>query len=108
MTNSCNKGKNGEREFAAKLREWGFTSARRGQQHAGGNDSPDVRCEELSDIHFEVKRVQAGNPYGWLAQAKRDAGENKIPVVAHRRNRQDWIAVLSMDDLLNLLHLRGN
>lgn len=104
--NSCQKGKNGEREFAAKLREWGFSTARRGQQHAGGKDSPDVRCEDLPDIHFEVKRVQAGNPYLWLTQAKRDAND-KIPVVAHRRNRQDWIAVLSMDDLLNLLQLRG-
>lgn len=33
--NSRNKGKRGEREFAALLREHGF-DARRGQQFAGG------------------------------------------------------------------------
>lgn len=103
--NSCTKGKQGEREFAALLREHGF-EAKRGQQHAGGKDSPDV-ISNVAGVHFEVKRVQAGNPYNWLEQATRDAGGEKIPIVAHRRNRQDWIAVLPMKDLLNLLALRG-
>ncbi len=51
--NSRNKGANGERQFAAHLRELGF-QARRGQQHAGGPDSPDV-VTSLDNIHFEVK-----------------------------------------------------
>lgn len=105
MTNSCVKGKVGEREFAALLREWGF-EAKRGQQHAGGAGSPDV-ISNVPGVHFEVKRVQAGNPYTWMKQAVKDAGGEKLPVVAHRRNRQDWIAVVRMEDLLNLLSLRG-
>lgn len=106
MKNSCVKGKVGEREFAAVLREAGFAGAQRGQQHAGGADSPDVKCPELAHVHFEVKRVEAGNPYKWLEQAVRDAGK-KMPVVAHRKSRKEWIAILPMKDLLLLLQLRG-
>lgn len=101
--NSRAKGKNGELELAAFLREHGF-GARRGQQFSGGADSPDVICPDLPGFHFECKRVEAGNPYTWLAQAKRDAG-HKVPVVAHRRSRQDWVAILPLDDLLKLLQL---
>lgn len=50
---SRDKGARGEREFRDLLREHGF-EARRGQQFAGGNDSPDV----VTDLpcHVEVKR----------------------------------------------------
>lgn len=102
--NSRQKGACGEREFAAVLKARGL-EARRGQQFSGSKDSPDVVCSGLSKVHFEVKRVQAGNPYLWLAQATRDAGEN-MPIVAHRKNNKKWVAVLDMDDLLNLLILR--
>lgn len=102
--NSRQKGASAEREFAALLTERGF-NARRGQQFAGGTESPDVICQGLEDIHFEVKRVQAGNPYVWLAQATRDAGP-KMPVVAHRRNGKAWIAVIPMELLLKLLTYR--
>lgn len=99
--NSRNKGAVGERELAAFLRERGHT-ARRGQQFSGGTDSPDVVCETLPGVHLECKRVEAGSPYVWLAQAIRDAGI-KMPVVAHRRNKREWIAVLRLEDLLKLL-----
>jgi len=101
--NSRAKGCAGEREFAAALKDVGI-EARRGQQFSGGKDSPDVVCD-LTGVHFEVKRVQAGNLYNWLAQAKRD-GVGKIPVVAHRRNQKDWVAILPMSELLALLILR--
>lgn len=110
--NSRAKGCRGERELAEFLRERGHI-ARRGQQFAGGGDSPDVVCPTLPGIHLEVKRVEAGNPYVWLAQAVRDAGGptfvvggapiGKMPVVAHKRNRQEWIAVLRFEDLLSLI-----
>jgi len=103
--NSRAKGCRGELEFAKVLADRKL-SARRGQQFSGGTDSPDVICTSLTDIHFEVKRVEAGNLYIWLAQAIRDAGEKKVPIVAHRRNKQDWVAILPMDDLLDLLLLR--
>lgn len=99
--NSRNKGKTGELELAAFLKARGLL-ARRGQQFSGGSDSPDVVCDSLPTIHFECKRVEQGNLYLWLAQAKRDAGQ-KVPIVAHRRNREDWVAILTLDDLLSLL-----
>jgi hypothetical protein len=39
--------------------------ARRGQQFAGGTDSPDV-ISSHENLHLEVKRVEAGNPYTWI------------------------------------------
>lgn len=102
MVNSRQKGKRGELEFAEVLRNAGFLDARRGQQFAGSPDSPDVVCKALPRVHFEVKRTQAGNPYVWLAQAIEDAGD-KTPIIAHRRNGKDWIAVMSMTDLLIML-----
>lgn len=98
--NSRAKGKRGELELAAYLRERGI-EARRGQQFAGGGDSPDV-VTSLEGFHFECKRVEAGNPYDWLEQAIRDSG-GKVPVVAHKRNHKDWIAVLPLDEFLKLV-----
>lgn len=97
--NSRDKGKRGELELAHWLAERGH-DARRGQQFSGGDDSPDVVCPSLAHIHIECKRVEAGNPYVWLAQAIRDAGPQKIPVVFHRRNDAEWVVVLRAADAL--------
>lgn len=102
--NSRSKGKRGELEFAQVLRDHGM-DARRGQQFAGGGDSPDVICG-LHDVHFEVKRVEAGNPYFWMEQAIRDAKPGSVPVVAHRKSNQQWLAIVPMEDMLRLLILR--
>lgn len=100
------KGKNGELELAAVLREHGFDEAKRGQQHKGGADSPDVTG--LPDwLHPECKRVESGNLYTWLEQAKRDGGPDKTPVVMHRRNRKEWVAILPLSDFLKLIGERA-
>jgi hypothetical protein len=99
--NSKQKGKRGEREAAQFLTSEGFP-ARRGQQFAGGTDSPDVVCESLSGLHFEVKRTERGNPYDWVSQAQRDAGY-KLPVVLHRRNDHEWLAVMPARDFLRVI-----
>ena len=99
--NSRQKGARGEREAAKFLTAEGF-AARRGQQFAGGTDSPDVVCESLPGLHFEIKRVERGNPYDWVAQAKRDAGY-KLPVVLHRRNDCEWLAILPAQDFLRIV-----
>lgn len=103
--NSRAKGKRGELELAEFLRERGY-GARRGQQFSGGADSPDVVCPDLAGIHLEVKRVEAGNLYSWLAQAERDAG-TKVPLVVHRRNGKEWVAIMRLEDLLKLHLLQG-
>jgi Holliday junction resolvase len=98
---SRNKGKAGEREVAELLTAEGF-EARRGVQYRGGTDSPDVLCASLPSVHFEVKRTERLRLYEAMAQAKADAGD-KLPIVAHRAKRCDWIAVLGFRDLLALL-----
>lgn len=98
--NSRSKGARGERTAAAAWAEalgLPVGSCRRGQQFAGGTDSPDV-VQPLANIHLEVKRTERGNPYVWLEQAVRDAG-GKVPVVLHKRNRAEWIAVIRLNDV---------
>jgi Holliday junction resolvase len=102
--NSRAKGKNGELELSAFLRERGF-EARRGQQFKGGGDSPDVIG--LPGFHLECKRVEAGNPYVWMEQAIREAAKDKTPLVCHRRNRRDWLAILRLEDLIAILPARS-
>ena len=99
--NSRNKGKVGEREFAELLRSHGF-DARRGQQFAGGTDSPDVVSTALDWLHIEVKRVQQLNLAEACAQAKRDAS-GKPWIVAHRKNRGPWFITLDSDALYEVL-----
>lgn len=97
---SRNKGKLGECELAAYLSARGYP-AQRGQQHRGAPGSPDVICETLP-IHWEVKRCEALRINEAIAQAIADAANGKRPVVAHRRNRGEWLAIMRLDDLLSL------
>ena len=95
---SIEKGKAGEREFAKYLRDCGF-EARRGQQHKGGTDSPDV-ITDMRRIQWEVKRRQAFNLPEAVAKLITETDFTDIPVVAHRKNRKPWLATLPMDRFL--------
>jgi len=102
MINSIQKGKAGEREFAKWLRDNLGLNARRGVQYSGSPDSPDVVGWE--GVHVEVKRTEKLSLHSALAQAKRDCGSN-VPIVAHRRNRSEWIFILEAKDLIELCKL---
>lgn len=93
--NSRNKGKVGEREWAEWLRKHGL-EARRGQQHAGGPDSPDV-VGGFVGTHCEVKRREALNIHAAIDQAKTEAPEGSVPYVAHRRNGKRWLITIDAD-----------
>jgi hypothetical protein len=97
------KGKDGELELSAFLREHGFSDARRGAQTRGGPDSPDV--VGVPGCHLEAKRTESGTKtvYAWVDQAIGDAGPN-IPIVCHRMSRRPWLAILRLDDLLGLVN----
>lgn len=99
--NSRQKGARGERQWRDVLRENGFT-ARRGQQFSGGADSPDVICEELKNLHQEVKLVDRLNLESACEQATRDAG-GKAWIVAHRRNRGRWRVTMDAETFFSLL-----
>ena len=106
--NSRTKGKRGEREFASLLREHGF-DARRGQQFAGGAESPDVVSDALAWLHVEVKRVQNLNLTDACGQAEGDcgrgapAGHKKPWIVAHRRNHAPWLITMRAELFFRLL-----
>jgi hypothetical protein len=38
-----------------------------------------------------------------MEQAIRDAGDSKMPVVAHKRNGKDWLCIMRAEDLFALL-----
>ena len=98
--NSRQKGAQGEREWAKWLRDnLGILDARRGCQHAGGPDSPDVIG--LAGTHAEVKRGQRLNLWAAMYQAIRDCGKN-LPYVAHRRNGEEWLITIRAKDLIKL------
>jgi len=99
--NSRAKGVRGERQWRDELRANGY-AARRGQQFAGSPDSPDVVCEELSWLHFEVKAVERLNIEDAMDQARRDAGSN-VPVVAHRRRFRRWLVTMDAETFFQFL-----
>lgn len=95
--NSRRKGQRGELELASKLREYGY-DCRRGQQYSGANGDADV--VGLPGIHIECKRVERLNLYDAMAQAKHDAREGEIPIVAHRKDRCKWLVTLELDEFM--------
>ena len=98
--NSRQKGCRGERMFAQLLREHGY-EAERGQQHAGGKDSPDVKTNMLG-VHWEIKFVEKLNLHNAMEQSKRDAGEGEMPLVGHKRSREEWLVTQPFEDWIKL------
>jgi Holliday junction resolvase len=119
--NSREKGKRGERQWRDELRAHGYP-ARRGQQFSGSAESPDVVCEGLSWIHFEVKAVERLNIEEAMQQARADAAKSevrnskpafaKVPIVAHRRSFCGWLVTMEaktfFDFLRGMLPLERN
>lgn len=129
--NSRAKGARGERQWRDELRANGY-EARRGQQFSGSPDSPDVLCDSLPWIHFEVKAVEHLNIHDAMDQARRDAGVlqvgrarrsqpssakqlddsqhstlnpqlPKVPILAHRRNFRRWLVTLEAETFFQFL-----
>lgn len=101
---SRDKGKRGEREVAAILRDHKYPGARRGVQYTGGPDSPDV--VGLPGFHIEVKRVETFQLYPSLAQSRKDSHKGEVPIVVHRRNGHPWVVVMEFEDFLDILDER--
>ena len=97
--NSRDKGKRGELEAAHILKEYGY-DARRGQQFAGINGDADV--VGLPRIHLEIKRVEKLNIDDALSQSIRDAKDEEVPVVMHRKNRTEWKITMRFSDWVEM------
>ena len=125
--NSREKGKRGERQWRDELRAHGYT-ARRGQQYSGSPESPDVICDELDWLHFEVKAVERLNIEDAMDQARRDsrsgnhltpalsdraglatsgggAGSQggQVPLVVHRRSFRGWLVTMDAETFFGFL-----
>lgn len=97
--NSRKKGKTGELEIAAILRDYGY-DCRRGQQYCGGNGDADV--VGLPYVHLEIKRVERLNIEDAMSQSKRDARDGETPVVMHRKNRCEWLVTMRLEDFMSM------
>jgi hypothetical protein len=71
---------------------------RRSQQYAGINGDADI--VGVPGLHVEVKRQEKMDMYGAMEQAHRDAAEDDVPIVMHRKNRRPWVVIVQTDDLL--------
>lgn len=92
------KGADGERELANYLKKQGF-EVRRGQVFNHESD-----MVGLKGIHPEVKRVEKLNVPAAVRQAITEAQirQDGIPTLFHRRNREEWLVTMRLDDWLNL------
>lgn len=97
---SQRKGRRGELQLAALLREHGFPVQAAEPLNYG--TVPDLTG--LSGIHIKCKRAQALNLTAALEQARKDAERFRdgVPAVFHRRNREGWVVSMRLCDWLEL------
>jgi hypothetical protein len=91
------KGAVGERELAGELQRLFGVAARRGQQYSGLEGEDVVGLHD--QIHCECKRTERLRLQAAVTQAVKDAGPDKDPIIFHRQNHGDWLAIVLLDDL---------
>lgn len=103
------KGAQGEREFAALLREYGFIAWRQGKQffRGEGREHEDVE-HDVPGIHFEVKRTKEKLDIPAAFRQARAEKPDKVPVVAWRGNRQPWRVIMDAEDWLEIMRELSN
>jgi len=102
---SRDKGAAAEREVARIIRDAGWPLARRtsdGREQALRGDI----AKGPAGVHLEVKRFEKAHVWEWWEQAQGDLAVGYTPVVAFRRSRSPWLALIELDELLPLLALR--
>jgi Holliday junction resolvase len=96
------KGKDGELEVAAIFGDAGFDCSRTpnsGALRLRGDLHGDV------PLHVEVKRQEVARPWAWAEQAATDAGAGARWLVAMRRSRSPWLAMMPLEEVVRLLEL---
>ena len=100
MTNSRRKGKGGELEAAKILNELlPHAEARRSQQFKGDKTAADLTCPGLPNMQFEIKRRQSMNLHTVMKKSLEDCGEDDVPVILHRKNNEEWLMTIRLEDL---------
>ena len=103
MSNSeRRKGKSGELEVAAIFTDAGFDCDR-----TPNSGALRIRGDLHGDlpVHVEVKRQEVARPWLWAEQAATDAGAGARWLVAMRRSRSPWLAMMPLDEAVRLLEL---
>ncbi|RGI90163.1 hypothetical protein DWY46_15410 [Blautia obeum] len=107
---SRQKGARFELEVAHYLQAHGYPDAHRTAQHCGKTgDAGDV--EGVGGLHVECKHVEKLNLYNAYHQAVRDSdanGNGNIPVVIHKRNREETLVTLSLDNFIQIYSASRN
>lgn len=96
------KGQGGEREVADLFRAAGFDADR-----TPNSGALRVRGDLHGDlpVHVEVKRQEVARPWLWAGQAATDAGDGERWLVAMRRSRSPWLAMMPLEQAVRLLEL---
>lgn len=101
---SKQKGARFELEIAHYFKDHGFSDAHRTAQHCGKTgDAGDV--EGVPHLHIECKRVEKLNLYSAYHQSVRDnsaKNAGNIPIVVHKKNREETLVSLSLDDFIKI------
>lgn len=107
---SRQKGARFELEIAHYLKAHGYPDAHRTAQHCGKTGAAgDV--EGVGGLHVECKHVEKLNLYNAYHQAVHDSdasGSGNIPVVIHRKNREETLVTLSLDDFIQIYYAYQN
>ncbi len=100
-----NKGARGELEVVELLKANAWPRAHRnfGSGSAGGGDI--ARGPEGTSIESKRHGGRLDLPRA-MRQAEEGAAETDVPIVAHRRDGERWLATLPLGDLLELLAWR--
>lgn len=99
--NSKRKGNGGELELLHHLHDAGFPVYRNDQRYVGGFERPDIALTiDGVKYHVEVKRTEKLSLYTAMAQAVSDANGKAVPIVVHRRNREEWLVIERLTDFL--------
>lgn len=99
MINSKQKGNRGEREFSNLCKQHGYETHRT-QQYCGKAGDSDVTG--IPGLHIEVKRVEKLNIYNAIEQAVSDKKDGEVPIVAHRKDRKEWLITMRFSDWIEL------
>lgn len=100
--NGRRKGKTGELEVMAILREHWPEARRNLEQHT--DDKRDALG--VNGVHFQIRRKESLRLWEALRDTAEEAAEHDLPVLVFRRNRSKWYAALELDELVALLRLR--
>ena len=100
--NSKKKGSRGELELANYINDRTNLTVRRTAQYNGKELGSLADVVGVPNYHIEVKRVERLNITEAYKQAVRDNHDIDTPIVAHRKNNEEWLVTMSLDDFIKI------